>query len=373
MKFIGSTQTIYKNLQSISGVISTNNVVPILENFLFDVEDGMLKVIASDLETTMTTQFPVTSNENGKIAVPAKILLETLKSLTEQPLTFSKDDESPNTLSLTYGNGDCKYNILNPDDFPKIPPASGTDQFVIPARVLHKAIQQCFFALSNDELRLAMTGMFVQIDPNGATFVATDAQKLVRYARKDITIANTASFILPKKALGLLKGSLPDDETPVTVSFNNSNAYFTFGSISLICRLIDGKYPDYNAVIPTDNPNLLTINRNDLLASLRRTSIFSNKSTYQVMLSMAGSNMKVSARDIDFSNEAKEELFCNYIGDDMSIGFNSKFLIDMLATMTSEDIKAEFSVPSRAGVMHPTDMDEHEDILMLIMPIMLNL
>ncbi|MBK7958833.1 MAG: DNA polymerase III subunit beta [Bacteroidetes bacterium] len=372
MKFIVSTQSLLKSLQQISGVIGTNNVLPILEDFLFDIEKGTLKIVASDLETSMSTSIAVESNENGRIAIPAKLLLETLKTLPEQPLTFTIHAEDGLSVEITSSNGKYKLSGENADDFPKLPQEAETSEIKIPAKVLSRAINQTIFAVSNDEMRPAMTGVYMQLDPDGTTFVATDAQKLVRYKRRDIKSENSANFILPRKALGLLKGSLPDDESIVTISFNNSNAYFKFGSVNLICRLIEGRYPDYNAVIPMDNPNLLVINRTDLQNSLKRTSIFSNKTTYQVVLTMAGSELKVSAKDIDFSNEAQENLFCNYNGDDLTIGFNSKYLIEMLGVLNTEDIKGEFSISSRAGVITPTEMDENEDLLMLIMPIMLN-
>lgn len=372
MKFIVSTQVLLKNLQQISGVIGSNNVLPILEDFLFDIHQNSIKITASDIETSMSTQVAVQSEESGKIAIPAKLLLETLKTLPEQPLTFSISEEDGYSIEITTGNGKYKLTGENAADFPKIPQAAETSEIVIPSRVLLRALHHTMFAVSNDEMRPAMTGVYIQLDQHGTTFVATDAQKLVRYKRKDITSTSSANFIVPKKAIGLLKSALPDDETPVTIAYNNSNAYFKFNEVNLICRLIDAKYPDYNAVIPMDNPNLLTINRTEFQNSLKRTSIFSNKTTYQVVLSMAGSELKVSAKDIDFSNEAQENLLCNYNGSDLTIGFNSKYLIEMLGVLGSEEINGEFSTPSRAGVLIPNEMETNEDILMLIMPIMLN-
>ena len=372
MKFIVSTQLLLKSLQQISGVIGSNNVLPILEDFLFDINNNTIKIIASDIETSMSTQITVQSEESGKIAIPAKLLLETLKTLPEQPLMFTISEDDSYGIEITSSNGKYKLTGENAEDFPKIPQSAETTQIVMPAKVLLRALHHTIFAVSNDEMRPAMTGVYVQLDQNGTTFVATDAQKLVRYKRKDITNNTSANFIVPKKAIGLLKSALPDDDTLVTISYNNSNAYFKFNEVNLICRLIDAKYPDYNAVIPLDNPNFLTINRVEFQNSLKRTSIFSNKTTYQVVLSMAGSELKISAKDIDFSNEAQETLICNYNGSDLTIGFNSKYIIEMLGVLGSEEINGEFSTPSRAGVLIPNDMETNEDILMLIMPIMLN-
>ena len=242
---------------------------------------------------------------------------------------------------------------------------------MIPSSVLNKGVVKTLFAVSNDELRPAMTGVFFQLDENGITFVATDAHKLVKYNKSDIKGGN-ASFIVPKKALNLLKAVVPNNDTEVAVQFNKSNAFFSFDNIKMICRLIDAKYPDYNAVIPKENPNLLTVLKDDLHASLRRTSIFSNKTTHQVVLKMAGSELAVSAQDLDFSNEAAEKINCDYKGNAMEIGFNAKFLLEMLSAMDSNEINIELSTPNRAGIIRPTEKDETEDLLMLVMPVMLN-
>ncbi|HXH19134.1 MAG TPA: DNA polymerase III subunit beta, partial [Chitinophagales bacterium] len=228
------------------------------------------------------------------------------------------------------------------------------------------------FDVSNDELRPAMTGVFFQLDGHGATFVATDAHKLVRYRRTDTKGGKAASFIVPKKALNLLKTALPSDSTNVTISFNSSNAFFNFDNVNLICRLIDAKYPDYNAVIPKESSSKLTINRNSLLNSMRRIAIFSNKTTNQVVMKIAGSELTMSAQDLDFSNEASERLVCNYEGADLEIGFNAKFLIEMLTVLESEEVIFEFSGPTRAGILLPSEKEKDEDLLMLVMPVMLN-
>ncbi len=370
MRFVVSSAQLLKNLQKISGVISTNTVLPILEDFLFDIQKNSLTITATDLDTTMSVSMDIESKESFKVAIPARILLDSLKALPEQPITIAVD-ETTNGIEITTDNGKYKLSGENSADFPKEPVADGVEEVKLASSILNKGVTKTLFAVSNDELRPAMTGVFFQLDSNGITFVATDAHKLLKYNQGDVKGA-TASFIVPKKALNLLKAVVPNNETEVSVQFNKSNAFFSFDNIQLICRLIDAKYPDYNAVIPKENPNLLTISKDDFYASLRRTSIFSNKTTHQVVLKMAGSELTVSAQDLDFSNEASEKLSCDYQGNPMEIGFNAKFLLEMLGALDSSEINIELSTPNRAGIIRPMEKDENEDLLMLVMPVMLN-
>ncbi|HMV13893.1 MAG TPA: DNA polymerase III subunit beta [Chitinophagales bacterium] len=370
MRFVVSSAQLFKNLQKIGGVISTNTVLPILEDFLFDIDKNILNITATDLDTTMSVSMDVESKESFKVAIPARILLDSLKALAEQPITIAVD-ETTNGIEITTDNGKYKLSGENSADFPKEPTAEGVDEVKLASSILNKGISKTLFAVSNDELRPAMTGVYFQLDDNGITFVATDAHKLVKYNHSEIKGGN-ASFIVPKKALNLLKAVLQNNDTEVSVQFNKSNAFFSFNNIQLICRLIDAKYPDYNAVIPKENPNLLSVQKEDFFSSLKRTSIYSNKTTHQVVLKMAGSELTVSAQDLDFSNEASEKLSCDYQGNAMEIGFNAKFLIEMLAALDSSDINIELSTPNRAGIIRPTDKDENEDLLMLVMPVMLN-
>lgn len=371
MKFIVSSSTLLKSLQKISGVISSNTVLPILEDFLFKIEDGKLNVYATDLETSMSTELSVEAKENFSIAIPAKILMDILKTLPEQPISISIDEVSFG-IEITSDNGKYKLAGENGEDFPKMPTEQDASEVTIPAGVLSNAVTKALFAVSNDELRPAMTGMLWQFNEDGMVFVATDAHKLVSYERKDIKGGNGNSIIVPKKALNLLKSALPSNDTPVKLAYDASNAFLYFGNSYLICRLIDARYPDYNAVIPTENPNLLTINKDDIFSSLRRIAIFANKTTHQVVLKMAGTELSVSAQDLDFSNEASEKLVCDYAGSDLEIGFNAKFLLEMLSSLDGDDIKLELSTPTRAGILRPAESDENEDLLMLVMPVMIN-
>ncbi|WP_134091331.1 DNA polymerase III subunit beta [Olivibacter sp. XZL3] len=371
MRFIVSTSTLLKQLQAVNGASSSSTVLPILENFLFEIKDNSLTISATDLQTSMITSLPVESKEEGKVAVPAKILIETLKTLPDQPIAFSVDVQ---TFAIEISAGDGKYKLSgeNADDFPKIPVVENPSTVRIPASVLSEAISKTIFAVSNDELRPAMTGVLCQLTPQNTTFVSTDAHKLVRYRRGDVKSEQVTSMILPKKALTLLKSSLPSEDVDVAVEYNNTSAFFKFGNIHLICRLIDERYPDYEAVIPQVNPNKLTIDRSLLLNSLRRVVIFANKTTHQVRLKITGSELNISSEDLDFANEAHERLSCQYEGEDTEIGFNAKFLIEMLSNLECEEVVLEMSTPNRAGLLLPAVEEENENILMLVMPVMLN-
>lgn len=371
MKFIVNSAYLLKQLSNINGVITTNPVVPILENFLFELDKGSLIVTASDLQTSMITELQVESKEKGSIAVPARILLETLKNLPEQPVTFSID-ESTYSIEIISDNGRYKLSGENATDFPKVPSVSNDFSAEMSSSVLSRAINNTIFATSNDELRPAMTGVYVNLGGKNTTFVSTDGHRLVRYRRSDVTSDNGSAIIIPRKALNLLKSTLPPENTPVSLDFNLSNAFFKFGNIKMICRLIDERFPDFENVIPSGNNIKMTIDRTELLGALKRISIYANKTTHQVRLKITGSELQISAEDLDFSNEANERLSCEHDGEDIEIGFNAKFLIEMLTNMDSEKIGLTMSAPNKAGVILPAEKDNSEDILMLVMPVMLN-
>jgi len=373
MKFIVSSNLLLKQLQSISGVLSTNNTLPILDNFLFELNDIELKLTASDMETTMTARLTVDMAEDeGVIAVPAKLLVDTLKTFSDIPVTLEFDKE---TYGVTIIAGEGKYRLAGQDgaEYPKAAVLEGAANITMESDILHNAISKTIFATSNDELRPAMTGVYCELTTENVTFVATDAHKLVRYRRTDIQAADNAAFILPKKPLNQLKGILSAGDAPVEIEFNEKNARFSFRNITLTCRLIDGRYPNYSAVIPLENPNKLTLDRAPFLNAIRRVSLFSNQATYQVKFKIAGTELHLTAEDLDYSNEARERLNCHYEGNDMEIGFNSKFMVEMLNNLETDQVVVELSQPNRAGLLLPLD-DENkdEDILMLIMPVMLN-
>ncbi|MDO5607037.1 MAG: DNA polymerase III subunit beta [Capnocytophaga sp.] len=371
MKFIVSRSNLLKKLQDINGVINSNNTMPILDNFLFELSNKTLTITATDLETTVKGTLEVESDSEGSIAVQAKLLVESLKNFAEQPLTFITKEGG--TIEMAATNGVYSFSYLSGDEFPKAVELPEASSVSVVGHVLATAIQKTIFAVGNDDLRPVMNGIFFEFSPEGLTFVGTDAHKLVKYQRSDYKASESAEFIIPKKPLNLLKGMLAASESEVTIEYNQSNAKFSFEDMEIICRLIDGKYPNYDAVIPKENPNKLTLSRVQFLGSARRVSTFSNKSTHQIRLKIAGADLKVSAEDIDFSNRAEERLTCNFQGDDMEIGFNSRFLIEMLNNLEADEVMLEMSMPNRAGILTPVDgLDEGEQVLMLAMPIMLN-
>ena len=370
MKFIVSSSQLLRQLQVLGGVINSNNTLPILDNFLFEISENQLKVSASDLETTMTAVVAIESDSTGSIAISARLLLDTLKTFPDQPLTFKTEGDSIIEISSDQGKYDMAY--FGGDEFPKSVSLQSPSKTIVPSNVLATAISKTIFAAGNDDLRPVMSGVFFQFSTDNLTFVATDAHKLVKYTRTDVTADKTAEFIMPKKPLNLLKGVLGGEED-VVIEYNDANAKFTFENFVLICRLIDGKYPNYEAVIPKENPNKLTVDRASFQNSVRRVSIFSSKTTHQIRLKMAGTELNISAEDLDFSNKADERLNCDYQGDDMQIGFNSRFLSEMLSNLNSSEVLIEMSLPNRAGILTPIDgTDEGEKITMLVMPVMLN-
>ncbi|WP_346883753.1 DNA polymerase III subunit beta [uncultured Algibacter sp.] len=371
MKFIVSSTYLLKQLQVLGGVINSSNTLPILDNFLFELDNNHLTVSASDLETTMASTLDVESDSKGSVAIPARLLLDTLKTFPEQPLTFVVEEN--NTVEISSNHGKYALAYADGNEFPKAVELEDPSKTVVTGDVLATAISKTIFAAGNDDLRPVMSGVFFQFSTEGLTFVATDAHKLVKYTREDIKANQVAEFIMPKKPLNLLKGILAASEDDVTIEYNESNAKFTFENSVLICRLIDGKYPNYEAVIPKENPNKLMIDRNQFLNSVRRVSIFSNKTTHQIRLKIAGAELNISAEDIDYSNKAEERLTCDYQGDDMQIGFNSRFLTEMLNNLNADNVQLEMSMPNRAGILTPADgLDDGEQVTMLVMPVMLN-
>jgi len=371
MKFIVSSIALLKKLQIVGGVINSSNTIPVLDHFLFELENSSLTITASDLETTMSTTIDVDSESKGKLAIPSKLLLDTLKTFPEQPLTFVVLENNIIEISSNHGKYALAYS--DGEQFPKTIQLDNPSSTKLSSDVLLKAINNTLFAAGNDDLRPVMSGVFFQLSNNNLTFVATDAHKLVKYTRSDFSASETAEFIMPKKPLKLLKTILGDKGYDVEVEYNNSNAKFILPETLIICRLIDGNYPNYEAVIPKENPNVLTIDRVQFLNSVKRVSIFSNKTTHQIRLRAAGAELNISAEDLDFSNKAEERLTCDYQGDDIQIGFNSRFLLEMLNNLESSEIKLEMSLPNRAGILKPTSGNaDGESITMLVMPVMLN-
>ncbi len=375
MKFVVSSTELLGHLQAISRVISSKNTLPILDNFLFNLAGNDLEITASDLESTLITRMKLENTSgDGIIALPARILLDTLKEFSVQPLAF---DINLDTLAVVITSENGKFNVMgqNGIDFPALPSIRKEKKFSfgINADVMLAGINKTLFATADDELRPVMGGIFVEASTDKITFVASDAHKLVRYQRSDSHADDNASFILPKKPASLLRNILPREEGPVTVEFDDKNAFFILNDYKVVCRLVEGNYPNYNSVIPKNNPRKITIDRIEFYNTLKRVSVFSNQASNLVKLQLKGNQAMVSAQDLDFSISAYEKIKCQYEGDDMEIGFKSVFLLEILANIASQDVMIELADPTRAGLFLPGEPEnESEDLLMLLMPMMIN-
>ncbi|MFO7880606.1 MAG: DNA polymerase III subunit beta [Bacteroidota bacterium] len=375
MNFVISSTALLNRLHLVSKVVNSKNTLPILDNFLFSLDEETLKITASDLETTLTTSIePDAVNGEGVVALDAKKILEILKEFPEQPLTFQIDEESMQ-VDIKSENGKFSMVGQSGDEFPQTPSLKSDqlNRIELAPEILFTGITSSIFATADDELRPVMNGILVEISPDNMTFVASDAHKLVRYRRKDATSENEASFILPKKPAGILKNIVTKAEDKLSLEFDEKNAVFSFPGFSLVCRLIEGNYPSYNSVIPTENPNKMVVDRVEFYNTLKRVSIFSNQASNLVKLSIAGNQLSISAQDIDYSISAKEDITCQYDGDEMTIGFKSLFLLEILSNLSTEEVSLEMSDPTRAGIVIPKDNDNpDEEILMLLMPMMIN-
>ena len=373
MKFIVKSTDLLKSLQAVSGVLSSNNSLPILNDFLLKLENNYLNIRASDLETTMSISIPIENvDEEGSIAAPSKIMLDSLKAFPDMPVYFSTKEDNM-VIELSIGEGKYRFAGHNPEEYPEFAELKDTSEIMLNSQLIASAINHTLFAAGNDELRPVMAGVLVEMATDSLTFVATDAHKLVRYRRTDTKAESASTLILPKKPLTQLKNVIAGKDAEILMKYNATNISFEFENIRLICRLIEGKYPNYEAVIPLSNPNKLIIDRLQLSNSLRRVAIFTNQSTNQVRMKLSGQELIVSGEDIDYSNDAKERLTCNYEGEDLEIGFNSRFLLEMINNLDNEMVSLEMSEPSRAGLLFPVNNEnKDEDILMLVMPVMLN-
>ena len=375
MKFVVSSTELLGHLQAISRVISSKNTLPILDNFLFNISGNDLEITASDLESTLITRMHLDNiTGSGTVALPARILLDTLKEFSEQPLTF---DINPDPLAVVINSENGRFSIVgqNGIDFPVLPVIKKEKRFGfnLPAELLLAGITRTLFATADDELRPVMGGILVEASTTKLTFVASDAHKLVRYQRSDAKADDNASFILPKKPASLLKNILPREDGVVSVEFDDRNAFFTLSDYKVVCRLVEGNYPNYNSVIPKNNPRKVRIDRLEFYNILRRVSVFSNQASNLVKLQFTPNQITVSAQDVDFSISAYERHKCLYEGDDMEIGFKSVFLLEILSNIASQDVVIELADPTRAGLFLPSETaNEDEDLLMLLMPMMIN-
>lgn len=374
MRFIVRSGYLLKNLQLIGGVVGSNAVLGVLEDFLFELKGNTLSLSASDLETMMRVEIEVNdATDDGRICIPSKILTEYLKNLPDQPITLNVN---PDDRSIEINSDFGKYKISgeNADDFPKEPQPGEASSFNIPSIALLESISKTIFAVSNDTLRPAMTGVYFQLEEGGnINFVATDAHRLVQMSRSGLEHKSNDGFIVPKKGLQQMRNVLPAEDTQLEISYNSSHIFITNDKLRMSCRLVDARFPDYKAVIPTGNPYNLVINRTDLISALRRLSIFASKTTSQVVFDIVGNSLTISAQDIDFSYEGKETMTCQYTGEDMKIAFNAKLMIELISNIEGTEIQLELSTPTRAGIFRPMEKNDAEDVLMLLMPLMVGI
>ena len=369
MKFTISSGTLQKHLNLAGGAITANPVVPILENFLFRIAGSELVISATDLETSIVTRTEVQADGDFSVAIPAKLITDTLKALPEQPVTIDVDDKLGVEITSAYG----KYKLAGADaaDYPNLPQPEDVERVTASVNALERAINKTLFATTTDELRPAMMGVYFEVEGGTVNFVATDAHKLVKFTAKELGGAASGSFIVPRKALQLIKNAAAGNDE-VAVSFNRKNAFFDLGTTHVACLLINANFPDYNNVIPRDNPKVLTVDRGDLQSSLKRIALYANKTTNQVQLDLAEGSLTLQGRDADFANEATEQLTCTYEGEPLKIAFNAKFLVEMLNALESESITMKFSEPNRAAIMTPGTEEDNEETLMLVMPVMVH-
>jgi len=378
MKFIASSTELLSHLQAISRVINNKSPLPILENFLFDLNGNTLTMTASDIETTLVTSMNVENADgNGKVAVASKLLLDTLREFPEQPLEFDINDSN---LAMVIKSSNGSYNFIgqNGDEYPRLPELQKEARsLVMPVETLTKGVFKTIFATANDELRPVMNGIFFDIDTEGLTLVATDAHKLVRfktsYSSASIQGDERECFILPQKPANMLKSILPKESGEVTVEFDNKNARFKLENYTMVCRQVEGRFPNYNGVIPKENPHKIIVDRATILNALKRVSVFSNQGSNLIKLAFSTNQIHISAQDIDFSISAEETINCQYESEnDINIGFKSSFLIEILNNIDASDVVFELADPSRAGLILPLENAENENVLMLLMPMLLN-
>lgn len=370
MRFSAPSTELQKVLGSISGVIPAKSTLPILENFLFEVTGKQLRITATDLDTSMSIILDVKDSESGKIAVPSKRLFETVRSLPSVDVTFVADPEN-SRVTMSTATGEYKLTGESSENYPSVPSFKGTEELDIESDVLGWLIGKTLFAVSVDELRPAMMGVLFQVRNGEIAAVATDGHRLVRAkhssSKKDIA---AREIIIPRKALDLVLKASNDAQCKLSLSL--THAMFSLGESTLVTRLIEEKYPNYESVIPLDNDKKLLVDRGQLLSSVRRTSLYASSTTRQVRLSVKKDSITVSAEDIDFGSEARETLTCDYNSDAMEIGYNSQYIIDVLSHVDTDEVSFLISSPTRASIVQPSSQREGEDLLMLIMPVRLN-
>ena len=374
MKLIISSSELLRGVMAVAKAIPAKSPLPILENFLFDLKGNTLEITASDAELTLRTQIEVESTaEEGKIAVPAKHMMDLLKELPDQPLTISTTSDS--SFLCSWAGGESTLPYFPAEDYPEIIGADTNNAVTLqfPAQSLVEGISSTIYATADDEIRPAMNGIFFDIDLNSTTLVASDSHKLICYTTADVNASEKASFILYKKPASILKSTIGKDIETVEISFDAKTAEFKFGTTTVICRLVVGKYPKYRDVIPQNNSNILRINRSLLLNTVRRVSVCSNKASNHIKFDLKSGSLMVSAQDLGFSIAAHETMQCQYDGEDLTIGFKAPFIIEILSNMTCGELVIKFLDSKRAALIVPAEEEaESEKICGIIMPIMIS-
>ncbi|NGP75173.1 DNA polymerase III subunit beta [Balneolaceae bacterium YR4-1] len=368
MRFNVSSSELVKALSAVSGAVPNKATLPILETILFKSEDGKIRLTATDLEISIIEYMDADIEEDGAVAIPARRLIETLRQLPDIPVAFEVDDK----FNIKFRTDKGTYKLVgdDPDEFPEVPNLDEGTTLSTTKDIMLKAIDKTLFAVSNDDLRPAMMGVYFDIGPEESKFVATDGHRLVKYIKSDLTLDEEISFIVPEKALNLVQKALHSEECDMTVT--DDHARFKSGNTIVITRLINEQYPNYESVIPRDNDKNLVINKEQMLATVKRVAIFSSSTTRQIRLQMHPDKLTIRAEDIDMSSEAKETIACEYGDEEMEIGFNAKYLADVLGNVDGDEVFFEFSTPNRAGIVKPSEEEEDEQMLMLVMPVMLN-
>jgi len=369
MRFNVHGKTLQQQIAAVSKVINAKNALSILDNFLLEVKEGALYITGSDQETVMTAKLEITNLENdGRIAVNAKRLMEVVKEVSNFPISFVVDD-AQGSIDLQFPGGHFEFMGVDAAEYPQ---SFDTDELTVemtvPAQVIQKGLDYTLFAISTETIRPMMTGVYWDFHENDITFVGSDTHKLVRYINSEYKPNRETSFILPGKPAGILRSLINKDTETVIIRKDEKSAIFTFGDFRLGCRFVKGAYPNYNRVIPVDNPNELTVDRQVLLSAMRRVSLFASKASSLVKMTMDNNSLNLDSQDLDYSTKANETVICSYDGNPLSIGFNAVYMVEVLNNLPGDNIVVKLSDPGRPGLFMPFEQKENEEVVMLQMP-----
>ncbi len=368
MEFNLNSKELEKLLSKVIPAVPTRTPMAILENFLFEIHEGKLTVYSTDLEISLRSSMQVTTQENIKIVVPAHLLYDVVRTLSETQIKF--ETESNSKLKITTDNGTYTLGYSSPEEFPSVPEVESENELVINGKKLKKAIDLTSFAMSKEDMRPAMTGTLLEFTNEGVNFVATDGHRLVKYTNKNIDKTGEEQYIIPERAINVLSKLLTEKDIKIT--FSKTNVSFSLGDVDFISRVIAEKYPAYNSVIPLENENELRINKNEILSTIRRMSLFSSTNTKQVKFSINENSLEVAAEDIDSGSSAKEKINCQYSGEPMDIGFNTSYVQDILTHLSDNEIVFKLHSPTKACIIEPVNQKEDEELMLLLMPVRLN-